>query len=68
MHSSIGQVTFGILSTVFLTGIAIATRNVVKINRSNAARKKRIKEYEIEKKMTVLQLQKPIPNRSKRSV
>ena len=67
MHSSIGQVTFGILSTVFLTGVTIATCNVIKINRSNATRKKRIKEYQIEK-MSAIQLQKLILHGSEHSV
>ena len=66
MYSSIGKVIFSMLGTVFLTGVVIATRNVIKINRSNATRKKKIKDYQIEK-MSAIQLQQLMLHGSEQS-
>ena len=66
MYSSISKVIFSMLGTVFLTGVVIATRNVIKINRSNATRKKKIKEYQIEK-MSAIQLQQLMLHGSEQS-
>ena len=47
METSIAHLIYGILSAVFLTGVVIIARNIIKIKRSGDDWKQRLKEKAI---------------------